>query len=168
MGQIQTETAYYQPNPNATIPFPNNPVLSDPIFLSSPPPSAPPSSFVPISLTKTTQITNSSTPSPNTVSGWGLRILRSNNILGYGIGLYSFFNNYSTNCSRTDAQTACQRRILSIEGTTHSYAISLYNLNTVGATQMITRDDVDIAESADNNSTFVDTINVYRIDVFGS
>ena len=116
----------------------------------------------------TTQATNTTTPSPNTASGWGLRILRSNNILGYGIGLYSFFNNYSTNCSRVDSQTACQRRILSIEGATHSYAISLYNLNTVGATEMITRDGVDIAQSADNNSTFVDTINVYRVDAFGS
>ncbi|KAI5926494.1 putative Exo-beta-1,3-glucanae [Camillea tinctor] len=32
MGQIQTETAYYQPNPDATIPFPPVAALHDPVF----------------------------------------------------------------------------------------------------------------------------------------
>lgn len=143
MGQIQTETAYYQPNPDATIPFPNNPALSDPAFTPAP--------------------SNSS----NTASGWGLRIVRSNNILGYGVGLYSFFDNYSTACSAQGAGAVCQSRILSIEGDRNSYDIALYNLNTVGATEMITRDGVDLASNVDNNSTFVDTINVFRIGSFG-
>lgn len=170
MGQIQTETAYFQPNPNATIPFPVNPSLSDPVF-SSEDPSAPPSTLIPLFETPsnaTSPSSNSTAPSPNTVSGWGLRIIRSNNILGYGIGLYSFFNNYSTNCSRVDAPTACQQRILSIEGATQTYDISFYNLNTVGSTQMITRDGVQVAGAAENNSTFVDTVNVFRIDGFGA
>ncbi|EUC49001.1 glycoside hydrolase family 55 protein [Bipolaris oryzae ATCC 44560] len=172
MGQIQTETAYYQPNPNATIPFPVNPSLFDPVFSSSEDPSAPPSTLIPLFDTPsnaTSRSSNSTTvPSPNTVSGWGLRIIRSNNILGYGIGLYSFFNNYSTNCSRVDALTACQQRILSIEGATSTYDVSFYNLNTVGSTQMITRDGVQVAGAAENNSTFVDTVNVFRIDGFGA
>ncbi|KAI1633111.1 putative Exo-beta-1,3-glucanae [Biscogniauxia mediterranea] len=32
MGQVQTETAYYQPNPDATTPFPPVAVLHDPVF----------------------------------------------------------------------------------------------------------------------------------------
>lgn len=144
MGQIQTETAYFQPNPDATIPFPNNPALSDPIF----------------------------TPSPNTsinaAEGWGLRIVRSNNILGYGVGLYSFFDNYSTNCSAVGAGARCQSRILSIEGERNTYDVNLYNLNTVGAMQMVTRDGVEVASYEDNNSTFVDTVNVFRINGFGA
>ncbi|KAJ4985982.1 glucan -beta-glucosidase [Stagonosporopsis vannaccii] len=147
MGQIQTETAYYQPNPDATIPFPPNPALNDPVF-------AP---FV--------NGTGNSTAS--TASGWGLRIVRSNNILGYGVGLYSFFDNYSTACSAVGAGAVCQTRIFSIEGDRLSYDIDIYNLNTVGSTQMITRDGVDLASNVDNNSTFVDTINVFRIDSFG-
>lgn len=143
MGQIQTETAYYQPNPDATIPFPENIALSDPVFTPS---------------------TNSSI---NAASGWGLRIVRSNNILGYGVGLYSFFDNYSTSCSAIGAGATCQTRILSIEGTRNSYDINLYNLNTVATTEMITRDGVDLASNVDNNSTFVDTINVFRIGSFG-
>ncbi|KAJ4369777.1 hypothetical protein N0V83_005541 [Neocucurbitaria cava] len=123
MGQIQTETAYYQPNPDATIPFPPNPALNDPVFTPS---------------------TNSSV---NAADGWGLRIVRSNNILGYGVGLYSFFDNYSTDCSAVGAGARCQTRILSIEGDRNTYDVGLYNLNTVGATQMVTRDGVDLASN---------------------
>lgn len=98
----------------------------------------------------------------NSADGWGLRILRSNNILGYGVGLYSFFNNYSTKCSDVGSGAVCQMRILSVEGHELSHDISLYNLNTVGTTMMITRDGVDLASNVDNNSTFVDTINIFR------
>jgi glucan 1,3-beta-glucosidase len=143
LGQAQTETAYYQPNPDATIPFPYDAARYDPVF------------------------TPSSNSSVNAASGWGLRILRSNNILGYGVGLYSFFDNYSTKCSDIFAGAICQTRILSIEGQERSYDINLYNLNTVGTTQMITRDGVDLASNVDNNSTFVDTINVFRIGTNG-
>jgi len=144
MGQIQTETAYYQPNPNAQIPFPPNPALSDPVFSSMP-----------------------AANSTSTASGYGLRIVRSNNILGYGVGLYSFFNNYNTSCSAIGAGAACQNRILSIEGGRNSYDVNLYNLNTVGSIHIVTRDGVDLAWEGDNNSSFVDTVNLFRIDGFG-
>lgn len=142
MGQIQTETAYYQPNPDATIPFPENPALSDPVFTPS-------------------------IDGTNAADGWALRIVRSNNILGYGVGLYSFFNNYSVACSQVGAGATCQSRIFSIEGDALSRDINIYNLNTVGATSMITRDGVDLASNVDNNSTFVDGINVFRINEYG-
>ncbi|KAF1938191.1 beta-1,3-exoglucanase [Clathrospora elynae] len=161
MGLIQTETAYYQPNPPANIPFPANPALSDPVFASSSSPS-PPAPSSPVSANST-----ANTTAVNTKSGWGLRIVRSNNILAYGAGSYSFFDNYSTNCSAIGAGASCQNRILSIEGDRLSYDINLYNLNTVGATQMVTRDGVELASNVDNNSTFVDTINLFRIGSFG-
>ncbi|KAF2878306.1 exo-beta-1,3-glucanase-like protein [Massariosphaeria phaeospora] len=148
MGQIQTETAYYQPNPDATIPFPENATLSDPLF----------------TLSNTMNGLNGTNGTrTNTAVGWGLRILRSSNITAYGVGLYSFFDNYSTNCSAVGSGASCQTRMLSIEGYANSHSINLYNLNTVGATQMVTRDGVDLASNVDNNSTFVDTINVFRI-----
>ena len=75
-GQIQTETAYYQPNPSAPLPFPYNASLFDPQF-----PSA------------TTTIDGNSVPAAD---GWGVRIVSSNQISIYGAGLYSFFNDYST------------------------------------------------------------------------
>jgi glucan 1,3-beta-glucosidase len=157
MGQIQTETAYYQPNPDATLPFPNNPALSDPVFTHRPLNGS--MTHAPLNGTNST--------STSTASGWGLRILRSNNILGYGIGLYSFFDNYSTNCSRVGEETKCQSSILSIEGDRNTYDINLYNVNTVGSTEIITRDGVELASNEDNNSTFADTVNVFRIGSFG-
>lgn len=99
----------------------------------------------------------------NNADGWALRILRSSAIHAYGAGLYSFFDNYNTSCSDLASQGICQTRILSIEGGDLSRDINIYNLNTVGATQMVTRDGVDLVANADNNSTFVDGVNVFRI-----
>jgi len=74
-GQIQTETAYYQPNPGATTPFSPNTTLNDPDFTTS-----------------------CAGVSGNCADGWGLRVINSDGIRVYGAGLYSFFDNYSTNC----------------------------------------------------------------------
>lgn len=137
MGYIQTETAYYQPNPPASIPFPENPALNDPVFPS------------------------------NTSSGWGLRIFSSNNIYAYGAGFYSFFHNYDLSCSGYNAGATCQQRIASIEGGRDTYDVGIVNLNTVGSVQMVTRDGVDLVGSGENNSTFVDTVCVFRIPEFG-
>lgn len=73
MGQVQSETAYYQPNPDASLPFAPSAELLDPQFSS---------------------LCNNGT---GQCSGWGLRILDSQDIGVYGAGLYSFFSNYN-NC----------------------------------------------------------------------
>ncbi|KAI1085509.1 putative Exo-beta-1,3-glucanae [Whalleya microplaca] len=127
MGQIQTETAYYQPNPDATIPFAPVTWLHDPIL------------------------------GPGT-DGWGLRIVDSSDVLIYGAGLYSFFNNYNVGCSAETSTVDCQPQIFSIEGS----QVSVYNLNTVGTTKMITVNGQDIANAADNPDGFVDTLAVFR------
>lgn len=72
-GQIQTETAYYQPNPNAKQPFPIVAGFNDPNF-----------------------DTSCAGLSGNCAAGWGLRVINSSSVLIYGAGLYSFFSNYST------------------------------------------------------------------------
>jgi glucan 1,3-beta-glucosidase len=71
-GQIQTETAYYQPNPPATEPFASNPTWNDFDFVAGCYGAA-----------------------ANCQMGWGLRVVTSSNILVYGAGLYSFFSNYN-------------------------------------------------------------------------
>ena len=65
--------SYYQPNPNATIPFPQVTALNDPDISAS-----------------------SRGIAGNSAEGWGLRTVNSRSILIYGAGLYSFFNNYNT------------------------------------------------------------------------
>jgi glucan 1,3-beta-glucosidase len=72
-GQIQTETAYYQPNPPATAPFAANQLWNDYNFERG-----------------CTGVTG------NCAMGWGLRVVNSMSMMVYGAGLYSFFDNYST------------------------------------------------------------------------
>jgi hypothetical protein len=77
-------------------------------------------------------------------AGYGLRILNSSNILVYGAGLYTFFDNYNTSCSAAGNGETCQLRIFSLEGTLSN--IDMYNLNIVGATSMINRDGPSLAQ----------------------
>ncbi|WPH02951.1 Hypothetical protein R9X50_00582300 [Acrodontium crateriforme] len=129
-GQIQIETAYYQPNPTAPIPWPYVASLYDPTF-----PEA-----------QTNGIPN---------DGWGLRILQSQDVIIYGAGLYSFFNNYSTTCSNQGNGEVCQNRIFEVQSPSRA---TVYNLNTVGTHEMITVDGKDVAFYNDNLDGFVDTI----------
>ncbi|PIA94188.1 Glucan 1,3-beta-glucosidase [Cercospora beticola] len=139
-GQIQTETAYYQPNPNARNPFPAVSSLSDPSFNDA---------------TVTDQ--GATIPAAN---GWGLRIKDSTDILVYGAGLYSFFNNYSTTCSNQGSGSVCQNRITSIEGS--NTRTSIYNLNTVGTRFPVTVDGVNRAYYNDNQGGFTQGITLFR------
>jgi len=138
MGQIQTETPYYQPNPNATIPFPPVKSLSDPDFVAS---------------CKGVQ--------GNCADAWALRVLDSQDILTYGAGLYSFFSNYSTSCSDVGAGETCQARIFDLEGQKLEN-VWVYNLNTIGAVSMIDRDGMSLASYADNIDWFPDTIALFH------
>jgi glucan 1,3-beta-glucosidase len=134
-GFIQTETPYYQPNPSAPYPFTSVSTLNDPVFPSSCP---------------------TSTPCAN---AWGLRILNSNNILIYGAGLYSFFDNYSTTCSNNPGPENCQSAIASVEGTVSQ--VHVYCLSTVGTTNMLVRSGSVVAVYSDNNNVYPDTIALY-------
>lgn len=53
----------------------------------------------------------------------------------------------------------CQTRIMSVEG--NSY-VSLFNLNTVGAKSMISRNGVEVANYKDNLNVYPDTVALYR------
>jgi glucan 1,3-beta-glucosidase len=149
MGQIQTETAYYQPDPPAVMPFAATAAYNDPIFSAS--------CFSPtvFNFTNNTSYTNE-------CDGFGLRIVSSEDILVYGAGLYSFFDNYNTSCSAAGNGEACQSSIFSIEG--DSSGIEVYNLNTIGAQSMVDRNGTSLASYADNLDDFSDTIAVFRTD----
>ena len=125
MGQIQTETAYYQPNPDATIPFPAQSKYHDPTFLKG-------------------------------QDGWGLRVVDSTDLIAYGAGLYSFFNNYNLTCSQENpASPRCQSSIFSVEGDSK---IRVFNLNTVGSQWMATIGGKNIADYKTNRNGFVSTV----------
>ena len=69
MGQIQTETPYYQPSDGLQHPFPPVKRLKDPICRPNP---------------------------SGSCEALGLRIVDSRHINVYGAGLYSFYNNYNS------------------------------------------------------------------------
>lgn len=97
---------------------------------------------------------------PN-ADAWGLRIVNSEDLLFYGVGLYSFFNNYSTSCSNQGNGETCQNRIFELDSS--SQGVSVYNLNTVGTHNMIVLDGKDIAYYGDNLDGFIDTIALFRV-----
>lgn len=134
MGFIQTETPYYQPYPNAESPFPVVSSLNDPNFASS-----------------------CSGQSGNCAAAWGFRALSSSNLLVYGAGHYSFFNDYSTTCSNSGGSENCQQNMVDLEGNNSN--INIYCLNTVGAQNMIVSGGkTSIAQYSNNINVFPDTI----------
>ncbi|SMQ48798.1 unnamed protein product [Zymoseptoria tritici ST99CH_3D7] len=139
-GQIQTETAYYQANPNARLPFPVVTVLNDPQYPSN--------DFI-------TDGDKSNIPAAN---GWGLRVANSGNIFIYGAGEYSFFNNYSTSCSDQGSGAVCQSRITSIENS----KVNIYNHNTVGTRFPLSLNGVNQIRWSDNQNGFIQTEALFR------
>ncbi|KAL1902008.1 hypothetical protein Sste5346_001714 [Sporothrix stenoceras] len=86
MGLIQTETPYFQGNPDARTPYASQAALSDPSF--------------------------DSCTGATCARAWGLRIANSTDVFVYGAGLYSFFDNYDQTCLDTES---CQDNIVSVE-----------------------------------------------------
>ncbi|KAI1827017.1 glycoside hydrolase family 55 protein [Xylaria intraflava] len=133
---FQTETPYYMPFPDATKPFPIVSSLNDPDFSSS-----------------------CSGVSGNCAETWGLRIVNSSDMLIYGAGHYSFFNNYDTSCSTVQSGENCQSRIVSLEKVSN---INIYGLSTIGSLSMLDKDGTSVASWKDNVNVFPANIMLYR------
>ncbi|KAL8716668.1 MAG: hypothetical protein Q9225_006023 [Loekoesia sp. 1 TL-2023] len=86
MAAIQTETPYFQSNPDALQPFTPNPTFSDPDF--------------------------SHCTTAACKKAWGLRVLGSQDVHVFGAGLYSFFENYDQTCLATES---CQENMVALE-----------------------------------------------------
>ncbi|KAM0254531.1 hypothetical protein ACHAQJ_006691 [Trichoderma viride] len=154
MGFIQTETAYYQPHPNATQ-FQSSPNLISSIFGSTDPDF----NYFCQGRTGVCQ------------QGWALRVLSSRDILCYGAGLYSFFNDHSTTCSDTD-QENCQTQIFGVDSGSPKSLLSgilknksqvrMYGLNTVGSVSMATVENVDVVFQKDNTGSFPQDVSLFE------
>lgn len=153
MGQIQTETPYYQPNPPAPSPFSDiDTALSDPDFPSD------------CATLDESYIPGSNITAPCEMA-WALRIIDSKDVLVYGAGLYSFFNNYSTLCSAGphNLQTKCQSRIAWVEDHTGaSENVVIYDLYTIGAISMVTNNGTDAVLWSDNWSVYGESIALFK------
>ena len=135
-GQLQTETPYYQPGPSAPAPYSYQSSLNDPNFAQS-----------------------CSGQGGNCANAWGMRAVNTKNLLVYGAGFYSFFNHYSTSCSDVGNGENCQSNIVSLE---NCGAVNLYNLNTVGTTNMLKVNGNTVATYNNNLNSFTDSLALYR------
>lgn len=132
-GFIQTETPYYQPDPDAKhSPYPTNPFLFDPDFRNC---------------------------LPGNCDALGLRVLNTQNLAIWGAGHYSFFNNYSTACSDYLGPTNCQSEIVNIEGRNDNFQV--FCLTTIGTTSMVVLAGTSVASYKDNIDTYADTIALF-------
>jgi glucan 1,3-beta-glucosidase len=80
----------------------------------------------------------------------------------YGVGLYSFFNDYSTTCSDEGESEDCQSEIFRI--TDDVSGLNIYGYNTVGTTNMITINGSSDALYSDNVSVYPDSIVLFSYE----
>ncbi|KAK3302652.1 glycoside hydrolase family 55 protein [Chaetomium strumarium] len=133
LGHIQTETPYYQGNPDATSPFKVNSAFADPDFAAS--------------------CANDSTGQCK--RSWGVRAINSKDIFIYGAGLYSFFDNYSQDCLKTES---CQQNMVSLE----SSQVHFFGLSTKASVNMLTVDGQSAALDKDNRNNFCATLAFFQ------
>ena len=129
MSAIQTETPYYQPNPTALTPFTPNATLADPTFANC--------------------------TADSCRMAWGLRLTNATDVLVYGAGLYSFFDNYDQACLATES---CQDSVVDVDGAS---SVSLYGLSTKAATSMVSTDGATIPQK-DNTNGFCSTVALFQ------
>ncbi|KAK4661295.1 uncharacterized protein QC763_703600 [Podospora pseudopauciseta] len=129
---IQTETPYFQGNPDATKPFTVNPTYADPDFEKS--------------------CANSSDPTCK--RAWGVRAINSKDIFIYGAGLYSFFDNYGQDCVKSQD---CQVNMVSLEDS----AVHFYGLSTKASVNMLTVNGEGVALDKDNRNNFCATLALF-------
>jgi glucan 1,3-beta-glucosidase len=131
----QTETPYMQGTgfPTATSVEPRNSAYNDPGFSCNP----------------------STDTSCN--KAWSTVVSNSSNIYFYGMGAYSFFDNYSQDCLN---DSTCQRNI--VDFLTPGANNYIYNLNTVGASVMVVKDGEDMVPATPLRRGFTSTLAAWR------
>jgi len=77
----------------------------------------------------------------------------SSNVLVYGTGLYSFFENYNQDCV---AKNNCQQNMIGISGKLDN--VHLYNVNTKASVNMVTLNGWGTAQDKDNRNNFCATL----------
>jgi len=89
--------------------------------------------------------------------GWSLYIQDSINVLVFGAGFYSFFNDYDSSCQ---ANSTCNAQIVNV---LNSYPVSVYGLATVATTYQLTVDDDAVVAAASDHDGFQDTMTAWTL-----
>jgi hypothetical protein len=84
-----------------------------------------------------------------------VRAVNSKDIFIYGAGLYSFFDNYSQDCLKTES---CQQNMVSLE----SSQVHFFGLSTKASVNMLTVDGQSAALDKDNRNNFCATLAFFQ------
>ncbi|KAL4069050.1 glycoside hydrolase family 55 protein, partial [Scleroderma citrinum] len=125
IGFAQTETPYYQPVPAAPAPFNIVSAYFDPIFFT------------------------------NSGMAWGMWVQNSQNIILFGAGFYSFFQNYSQRCLNTGN---CQSQVFNIDS---GSTITVYSLSTIGTTYQLSVSGNGVVNKNSNPNGFQETLTTW-------
>ncbi|EIW63632.1 exo-beta-1,3-glucanase [Trametes versicolor FP-101664 SS1] len=112
-----------------------------PYFQPNPVPPAP---FIPNSAYKD--------PSLGPGAAWALTVSNSQNILVFGAGLYSFFQNYGQGCLNT---FNCQQQIVNIDSAS---TVAIYSLSTVASQFQISVNGQGVVPNSANRAGFAQTV----------
>ncbi|KAH7925008.1 glycoside hydrolase family 55 protein [Leucogyrophana mollusca] len=121
IGFAQTETPYYQPVPTAPAPYSSNRAYNDPVF------------------------------SDDIIKAWALYVQKSWDIVVFGAGFYSFFQNYTQDCLAT---YTCQNQIFNVDSDS---TVQVYSLSTVGTTYQLSVKQQGVINQSDNADGFQQT-----------
>jgi len=125
MGLIQTESPYYQPSPAPPFPFTSVSKYHDPTFDSG------------------------------LDHSWGLLVQSSSDIIVFGGGLYSWYDNYDQACLTSQD---CQSQIVNVDSTSK---VKIYSLSTVATTFQLSVDKVGVINQSDNADGYASTVTVW-------
>ncbi|ROT36191.1 glucan 1,3-beta-glucosidase [Sodiomyces alkalinus F11] len=137
LGHIQTETAYFQGNPDALVPFSphtEGPWL-DPDFEAF--------------------CSQHAIQNGRCARTWGVRAIDSNHIFLFGAGMYSFFDNYAQQCV---PENNCQDHMTLLENS----SVHFYGISTKAAVSMITVEGNNVALDRDNRNSFCATLATFQ------
>jgi len=93
--------------------------------------------------------------SPAQPAAWGLRVVTSSDIIVFGAGLYSFFQDYNSACETTNS---CQNQIATIDS---SSKVTIYGLSTVASTYQLSVNHQGVINQSSNSNGFESTVTVW-------
>lgn len=102
LSHMQTETPYYQPNPNALEPYDTGSFVGDPTFQDC--------------------------ADSSCRGAWALRVVNSTDIIIYSAGFYSFFKNNGLGCTATES---CQLALVETSYTERLWLYNLFTKGNV-------------------------------------
>ncbi|KAJ3904375.1 exo-beta-1,3-glucanase [Lentinula edodes] len=86
---------------------------------------------------------------------WAVNVVSSTDIIFFGAGLYSFYNDYTQDCLDT---MSCQPQLVNIDSTS---SVTIYSLSTIGATYQLSVENTGIVNQSDNIDGYQSTVTVW-------